>query len=406
MHAEYECYAITPPGVEPVTARELAALGIEPGPEEPGGVSFRGAAAALYAANLELRTASRVLVRLGSFHASSFHELERRARRLPWERFLVPGTLPEFKVTSRKSRLYHQAAVAERLAEVVGGSGQERGGVGRNGPLVVVRLYRDECTVSVDSSGELLHRRGYRLETGEAPLRETLAAAMLLESGWDGRAPLADPFCGSGTIPIEAALIARDIAPGLVREFAFEQWPELDAHGWTRLRDTARNRVRERAPGPIVGADREAGAIAAAQGNAARAGVAADLELRRAPVAAFDPPGPDGHIVTNPPYGVRVGDAGKLRGLYVQFGRVVRERCPGWRVTLLSPRRELEHAAGLPLESRLLTTNGGIRVRLVRTRGAATGGAAPSTARGSARAAREASGRRRGVPGRTRTRGG
>jgi putative N6-adenine-specific DNA methylase len=411
MGTEYGCYAITPPGVEPVTARELALLGVEPGPLEPGGVPFQAAASALYAANLELRTATRVLVRLGSFHASSFHELERRAGRLPWERFLAPATTAEFRVTSRKSRLYHQDAVAERLVNVVG-SGREREGAGGDGirQLFIVRLMRDECTVSVDSSGEMLHRRGYRLDAGEAPLRETLAAAMLLVSGWDGRAPLADPFCGSGTIPIEAALIARDIAPGLNRGFAFERWPELDPHLWKGIRQAARDRVRDRALGPIVGADRDAEAVAAAAGNAARAGVAADVELRRAPLAAFEPAGPRGHIVTNPPYGVRVGERAKLRGLYVQFGRMVRERCPDWEVTMLSPRRELEHATGLRLVSRLLTSNGGIRVRVVGTAGevrrlaGGSGGAAPSTAPDTPRAGPAASGRRRDGPGRARSR--
>jgi putative N6-adenine-specific DNA methylase len=421
MPAEYDCYAITPPGVESVTARELAGLGIQPDGTEPGGVSFRAPAAGLHAANLELRTASRILVRLGSFHAASFAELERRAGRLAWDRFLGPDVVPEFRVTSRKSRLYHQGAVEERLARIVE-NGRERAGivenrrewtrVGENGTqLFVVRIFRDECTVSVDSSGELLHRRGYRRDGGEAPLRETLAAAMLLESGWDGRTPLADPFCGSGTIPIEAALLARGIAPGLHRSFAFERWPETDHGAWGGIRSSAQSRVLPRAPAPIVGADRDARAIEAAAENAARAGVAADLELRRAPVSAFVGPTSNGHIVTNPPYGVRVGERAKLRGLYVQFGRMVRERCPGWVVTMLSPRPELEHATGLPFTSRLLTSNGGLRVRIVSTRKATTraagsAGGAPSTASGSVRAARAASARRRGGPGRARSRGG
>ncbi len=361
--ADYDCYAITAPGIETVTARELTALGLAPTAVEPGGVSFRSKAAGLYAANLELRTASRVLVRIGRFHASSFHALERRAGRVSWDRFLAPGGAPEFRVTSRKSRLYHQDAVVQRLGAVAGRRREGEGAEVRQ--LFVVRFFRDECTISADSSGVLLHRRGYRQEAGEAPLRETLAAAMLLESGWDGRAPLADPFSGSGTIPIEAALIARQIPPGLARGFAFERWPELDAYGWKRLRDAARSRVLERAPGPIVGADRDARAIGVARDNAERAGVGGDVELRRAAVTAFEPAGPAGHIVTNPPYGVRVGERTKLRGLYARFGEVVRTRCPDWQVTMLSPRRELEHATGLRLEPRFLTSNGGIRVRLV-----------------------------------------
>ncbi len=363
MRAGYDCYAITAPGIEPVTARELAALGLEAAGVEPGGVAFHATPAGLYTANLELRTASRVLVRVASFHASAFHELERRAKRVPWTRFLAPGAAPEFRVTSRKSKLYHQDAIAGRLGDA---AGRERERVGEGlAQLFVVRLFRDECTISVDSSGELLHRRGYRLDGGAAPLRETLAAAMLLESGWDGRAPLADPFCGSGTIPIEAALVARGIAPGLGRGFAFESWPEMDEWTWRRLKEAARARVVDRAAGPIVAADRDESAIADARRNAERAGVAGDVELRGATLSAFEPTGAAGHIVTNPPYGVRVGDRAKVRGLYARLGAVVRARCPDWQVTLLSPSRSLEHATGLRFESRLLTTNGGIRVRLV-----------------------------------------
>jgi putative N6-adenine-specific DNA methylase len=365
MRAGYDCYAITAPGLEGVTARELAALGLIPGATEPGGVEFQAPAAGVYAANLELRTASRVLVRLASFHASEFHELERRARRVPWERFLAPGAAAEFKVTSRKSRLYHQDAIAQRLARIVGEHPRQAAGAEPWTQLFAVRLVRDECTISVDSSGELLHRRGYRLEGGEAPLRETLAAAMLLEAGWDGSTALADPFCGSGTIPIEAALIARRRAPGLDRAFAFERWPDHDALGWKRLKEAARARVLERAPGPVVGADRDPAAVDAAHANAGRAGVAGDVELRRASLAAFTCPGGGGHLVTNPPYGVRVGERARLRGLYARLGEVVRSRCPGWRVTMLSPDRSLEHATGLRFDSRLLTTNGGIKVRLV-----------------------------------------
>ncbi|HEU5171616.1 MAG TPA: hypothetical protein VFU46_13800 [Gemmatimonadales bacterium] len=394
------CYAIAAPGIEGVTARELSGLGLTPAGTEPGGVSFTAGARGLYAANLHLRTASRILVRVGSFHASAFHELERRARRLAWQRFLLPGAVAEFRVTSRKSKLYHQDAIAERLAAAVGRTAGRPDGQFAS-QLFVVRLFHDECTISADSSGELLHRRGYRLETAKAPFRETLAAAMLLESGWDGRAPLADPFCGSGTIPIEAALLARGIPPGMARGFAFERWPELDAEAWGAVKADARSRVLERAPGPILGADRDPGAIAAAEANAARAGVARDVTFRRATLSAFEPPaGGPGWLVTNPPYGIRVGEKAKLRGLFVRLGEVVRERCPGWRVAMLSPRRELEHATGLGLESRWMTSNGGIRVRLVTTPAAPTGRAASP---GSAPAAPPAVAPRSSVPGPART---
>ncbi|HEX5387758.1 MAG TPA: class I SAM-dependent RNA methyltransferase [Gemmatimonadales bacterium] len=376
-----DCYAVVPPGLEPLAAEELARLGIDPGPVEPGGVSFRADRGGLCAANLHLHTASRVLVRIATFHASSFHELERRAKRVPWEKFVAPGAAVEFRVTSRKSKLYHQRAVAARLVDAVArmvpgavhaaladDAGNAAGeSADHAAQLFVVRLAHDECMVSADSSGAHLHRRGYRLASGKAPLRETLAAAMLLSTGWNGRAPLIDPMCGSGTIPIEAALIARRMAPGLGRSFAFERWPDFDADKWARLVDAARESILPRAPAPIVGSDRDAGAVAAATANAERAGVAEDVAFRRAAISALDAPAEagGGWVVTNPPYGVRIGDRAELRNLYAQFGNVLRRRAGGWRVAMLSSSRELEGAVGLRFERRWETSNGGVRVRLV-----------------------------------------
>lgn len=368
--AALDCYAVTPPGVEQVTARELAALGFSPGALEPGGVAFSADLAGVARGNLHLRTASRVLVRLGCFRARTFAELERHAARLPWDRFAAEGRPVRFRVTSRKSKLYHQDAIAERLLGAAGRPAAERSArTGADDPRApqefVVRVFRDGVTVSADSSGELLHRRGYRFEGGAAPLRETLAAAMLLGAGWDPATPLMDPFCGSGTIPIEAALLARRIPPGLCRGFAFERWPELDARVWEREIERAREGILPRAPAPILGADRDPTAVAAARANAERAGVAGDVEVRRAPVSALAPPPGTGWIVTNPPYGVRAGEPARLPRLYASFGRVLRDRCAGWQVALLSSDRRLAARLGLALDSGLLTTNGGIRVRLL-----------------------------------------
>lgn len=377
-----DCYAVTHPGVEAITARELLALGLVPGEMEPGGVAFRADASGVRAANLHLRTASRVLVRLGVFKASAFSELERRARHLPWERFIAPRSVVRFRVTSRKSRLYHQDAIAERLLGIAGrtvaglsapAAGETADdGEGAGPParpdeqLVVVRVVRDRCTVSADSSGELLHRRGYRLAVAKAPLRETLAAAMLLGIGWAGTEPLADPFAGSGTIPIEGALIARRIPPGIARRFGFERWPGFDRTAWQAELDDARSAILEHAPAPILASDRDSGAVEAATANAARAGVSGDVEIRQAPVSALAVPGTPGWIVTNPPYGARVGERLRLRDLYAQLGHVARQLPPGWRIALLSAHAELEAQTRLPFEPVLETATGGIRVRLVR----------------------------------------
>lgn len=361
-----DCYAITPPGVEALTAGELTALGMAPNATEPGGVSFRATLAQVAVANLELRTASRVLVRVASFHASAFHELERRAARLPWEAYVPPGAGITFRVTSRKSKLYHQDGIAERLAGAaalrVPGARLARDDEAQR---FVVRLFRDDCTVSVDASGAHLHQRGYRLATAKAPLRETLAAAMLLAACWNGAVPLVDPLCGSGTIPIEAALLARRVPPGLRRGFALEKWPLFDPADLRAAVARAEDRILPRAPVPIVGADRDAGAIEAATGNATRAGVPEDIVFRRAAISALEPPAGPGVVVTNPPYGVRVGRSRDLRDLYARLGQVLRRRCPGWSVALLSARAELAAQTGLDLSTALSTTNGGIRVRLL-----------------------------------------
>lgn len=348
-------------------------------------MSWAGTREELYAANLWLRTASRVLVRVASFRAKAFYELERRANKVPWERFVGPGQRVRFRVTCRKSRLYHSDAVAQRLAAAierrVGGggatvwSGKAEGAVEvdaedetapSDAQLFVVRFLHDECTISADASGALLHLRGYRQAVGKAPLRETIAAAMLLASGWDSRVALVDPMCGSGTIPIEGALLARRIAPGLARDFAFTHWPDFDRALWDRLLDEARARILPSPPAPIAGFDHAAAAVAAAMSNAERAGVAGDVRLETREVSAFAPPaGEPGWVVTNPPYGLRVGEAAELGRLYAGLGRVVRERAPGWRLAMLSPDPRLEAAAGVELREVFQTSNGGVPVRLV-----------------------------------------
>jgi putative N6-adenine-specific DNA methylase len=375
------CFASCAIGLESILARELAELApqrtIQVDNMEPGGVQFTAGLAGVYASNLHLRTASRIVVRLGGFRASTFHELERRARRLPWNTFVRPGAGLEIRVTSRKSRLYHQEAVAQRLEtfvrEATGAPGDS--GSAPAGQAIAVRLYRDQCTISVDSSGELLHRRGYRQATAKAPLRETLGAAMLLASGWDGSGPLLDPMCGSGTIPIEAALLARRIPPGLRRRFAFQDWPGFDSALWQQLQREGAERMLPAADVPILGSDRDEGAVAAARANAERAGVSGDIAFRRAAISAVDPPNRAGWLVTNPPYGVRVGERRRLRDLYAQLGNVARRRCGGWRLALLSVHEELERQIALPLQPRFETLNGGIRVRLVQGLVPATGSA-------------------------------
>jgi putative N6-adenine-specific DNA methylase len=344
-------------------------------------VSVTGSLEQLYELNVQLRTASRVVVRVAEFHASTFYELERRVKRINWNEYLRPGAPARFRVTCRKSRLYHSDAVAERFAESVtqqvpgatvavadsGATDNADADETDDGPapLFIVRLTHDNCVVSADSSGELLHRRGYRQATGKAPLRETLAAAMVIGSGWDSEAPMIDPLCGSGTIAIEAALIARRIPPGTNRAFAFQEWPGYSGDKWQSIVAKAREQIRP-TTGSIKGSDRDAGAIQSARANAERAGVSENIQLDVRAISAVDfPPGP-GWIVTNPPYGVRVGDRRALRNLYAQLGKTIRSRAPGYTVALLSADRTLDSALDIPLAEVFRARNGGIPVRLLK----------------------------------------
>ena len=381
-------FAISAPGLEAITAAELRALGIASVAIEPGGVAFSGTLDDVYRANLWLRTASRVVIRIASFHASEFHELERRAKRVPWDRYIGVPARARFRVTCRKSRLYHSDAVAERLAKTIeqghglaGGfamAGADENSAGEDvsgrddAQLFIVRLVNDEVTISADSSGDLLHRRGYRQAVLKAPLRETLAAAMLVGSGWDPATPLADPMCGSGTIAIEAAMLARGMAPGIdhvarrSRQFAFMGWAGFDDNEWSERISDALKRVSASPPAAIVASDRDAGAIVAARANAERAGVAGDIVFRQGAVSSLElPPGP-GSIVSNPPYGVRVGESHALRNLYAQLGKVVRDRGHEWTLALLTADRSLERQVGVRFSEVFRVSNGGIPVRLVK----------------------------------------
>ncbi len=365
-----DLFAACAPGLEPVLVAELGALGLRARPVA-GGAELEGGLREVERMNLWLRTAGRVLVRLGQAKATTFAELVRKARALPFETVLRRGEPVSLRVTCHKSRLYHSRAVAQRLHEAL----QERlGGPAplaehdEEGPapaqLLLARFDHDVCTVSADSSSALLHRRGYRLAQSQAPLRETLAAAVLLAAGYTGAEPLLDPLCGSGTIPIEAALIARRRAPGLTRDFAFQRWPGHDARRFETLREQAREHELPRAPAPIAGSDADAAAVAAARENAQRAGVAADLRLDQLPLREARPaaPGP-GLIATNPPYGVRVH--GDLPRLYGELGELARRS--GYRVAALAADRRAAQRAGLAWKPLLRTMNGGLKVELLGT---------------------------------------
>ncbi len=372
------------PGLESILGDECAILGLNaikrpgsgmlsakeiPG-EDSGGIECEGSLADVYRCNLTLRTASRVLIRLGEFHAAAFSELRKKAGRLPWEMFLKSDQSVMIRTTCHKSRLYHSDAVTERVLGAindhfsVGGKPSPQARLDPHGQLILVRLVNDMCTISIDSSGDLLHRRGYRQAVAKAPLRETLAAAIISLSGWDGTSSVIDPFCGSGTIPIESALISCNVPPGWGRRFRFMSWGSYSRDSWESIYKSARDAIKE-SQCQIMGFDRDAGAIEMATANAVRARQSESIIFRCQAVSYLMPPSSPGWIITNPPYGGRISEGKDLRDLYASFGNILRERFQAWRVAVLSSDDKLLGNLGIgkPQSSHRLI-NGGIAVKL------------------------------------------
>lgn len=356
-------FASCAPGLEPLLADEVEALLGTTARAVPGGVELEGDLSTVHRANLLLGLAQQVRVRIGRFRVTALPDLVRKARTLPWERWLTPGGPIRLRSSARRSRLYHTGAINERLARAIGERlGAEPTivkGEDDSGLLVHARFEHDEAVFSVDTTGDPLHRRGWRLATAKAPLREDLARALLIVSGWDRDSLLVDPMMGSGTIAIEGALLARRMPPGAHRRFAFQDAPAHDEARFAALREELMASARGELGFRIVGRDRDAGAVAAATSNAERAGVEVDFE--QAPLSAPLPEAPLGALVTNPPWGFRVSGGRDLRPLYQRLGEVLAALPAAWRVGLACGDPRMAKLAG-PLRSTLLTDAGGTKV--------------------------------------------
>lgn len=315
-----KAYAVVAPGLEEVAASELRALRLGGVEVHPGGVAFKADVPGLLRANRWLRSVSRVLAVVAASKLRTFEALIRFAEGVPWGDYLPPDRAVRVHVTSTRSRLYHEGAIADRFMAVLGRRS------GAPDVHVFVRLLADRISVAVDTSGELLHRRGYRQAIGEAPLRETLAAGVLLAAGYDGTVPLIDPMCGSGTFAVEAALIAAGRAPGAGRRFALEDWPSFPSELAAELDPPGREHAL------VLGFDRDARVIEAARANAERAGAAVAFGVQEAATLPR-PDGPPGLLVVNPPYGQRLpgGDA----ALHTMVA--LADRFHGWRTLILHP---------------------------------------------------------------------
>lgn len=383
-HASMDAFAVAAPGIAPLVAAELDALGIAHEAPTVDGVAFRADWRTLAVANLWLRTATRVLVRVASFRATDFRTLEREGRRIDWGAFVAEGQPVALRVTCRKSRLYHSDAVAQRVHDAIahvlgarvplaGAAGDDDEGEGGADAALaadvqpfVVRVAHDVVTISADASGVPLHKRGWRTALARAPMRETLAAACLLGAGWVPGAPVpfVDPLCGSGTLAIEAALAALGRAPGRWRRFAWEGWRDAPAALLSRtIRKTGAD-GRTTLDVPIVARDRDPGAVRMTRENAERAGVEALLTIGQGELRDLVPPAPSGLWVSNAPWGVRVAATVALDGLFRTIGGHARGAFRDWRVAILLAEAAHLRALDVDVTPILRTRAGGIQVLL------------------------------------------
>jgi putative N6-adenine-specific DNA methylase len=366
------CFAAVPRGAEEIAAAELQALDIQDVSAGRGGVSFVADRAGLYRANLWLRTASRILVTMATFPCASPEELYAGVHDIGWHDLIRTSMTIAVDCTLRDSAITHSGfaalktkdAIVDRIRQHCG----TRPSVDTSSPDVRINIHlaNNVCTVSLDSSGNALDRRGYRLERTEAPLRETLASAVIALTGWDGAMPLADPMCGSGTIPIEAGLFAGRMAPGRHLSFGFQRWPDFDAGLWYRILADAENGIQKLPAGLITGYDRDRRALTLARRNAATAGFEGQIHFFHSALDEFKPEGDKGVVIMNPPYGKRLGEVEKLADLYRQIGDIMKQRCRGWTGFVLTGNTELAKHIGLKASRRFVLFNGPIECRLLR----------------------------------------
>ena len=361
----FEIFLVATPGLEATLCEEAQDAGFAGARLVPGGVAFDGTWPDVWRANLVLRGATRVLARIASFRAMHLAQLDKRARKLPWGTFLRPDLPVAVEATCRKSKIYHAGAAAQRVAtalrEELGANVVDKADV-----TVMLRIEDDLATLSLDTSGEALYRRGHKEAVNSAPMRETMAAMFLRQCGYRGTEPVLDPMCGSGTFVIEAAEIAAGLLPGRDRHFAFEQLAGFDAAAWQALRQGPPARTPEFG---FFGSDADQGAIDMSRANAARAGLSATTSFAVADVGELKrPDGPPGLVICNPPYGIRLDDKRALGAVYARLGRTLRERFSGWRVGIVTSDKNLAHATGLNFEpAGQPVLHGGLRVMLYRT---------------------------------------
>ncbi|RMH61570.1 MAG: RNA methyltransferase [Zetaproteobacteria bacterium] len=357
-------FAVVLPGLETIAARELAALGARTLRPAHGGVAFRVSPTGLMRISLRARVPTRLLVRLAEFRACSFPELFNKARRLRWEHYVRRDGEVHVRAESHRSRLLHSGRLQAVLRDAVHARLRRADATdGRPRELTVyLRMYDDRCQLSLDASGERLDRRGYRRYPGRAPLRETLAAALLQWLDWRAEQRLWVPMCGSGTLAIEGALMAAQCAPGVNHRFPFVGWPGFTLRRWRQAMARA-ERMRRKPSVRIHASDLDPRAVAWTRANAACAGVEEMLSIEKRDFFALDREGEQGVLLLNPPYGRRIG--GDARALYARIGRHLAHAFAGWRCLVLAPDQACVQALGMPALDALDVRHGGRTIHAV-----------------------------------------
>ena len=362
---DFEIFLVATPGLEPELLAEAQSLKFRNAKIIPGGVQFSGKWPEVWRANLQVRGASRIFARVSSFRALHLAQLDKRARKFPWAEILRKDIPVRVEFTCKKSRIYHAGAATERVETAIR---EEFGApIDHQADLCIkARMEDDLCTFSIDTSGEGLHKRGFKEAIAKAPMRETIASLFLRRCGYQGLEPVLDPMCGSGTFVIEAAEIAAGLMPGRGRQFAFEQLANFDDAAWRKMSTAT---APTTPPLMFYGSDRDAGAIKASLANAERAGVSAFTQFLRKPISELTAPeGPTGLVIVNPPFGTRIGDKKPLHALYGSLGNVLRQRFSGWRVGLVTTEPALAKSTGLPFQDPGRTvSHGGLKVLLFQT---------------------------------------
>ena len=356
------------PGLAAIAAKELIALGAEYVEEAPGGVAFEGDRALAYRANLWCRIPYRILWQLKTVSARDAQDLYRGVQKIDWLRYIPPDATLAVTVTGKNQALNHSHYTALQVKNAIVDQQRRatnmRSSVDSNQPdvRVHVHVYRHRATISLDSSGDSLHRRGYRAAVGQAPLKETLAAGLIELSDWEPQQPLLDPMCGSGTLLLEASLQALNIAPGLFRgQFGFERWPDFDADLWQQLRQSAADQRHQDVGVKIWGCDRDLSVIQQAQANATCAELESVIQFSQQDLADLVAPADQGVLVCNPPYGERLASKETVGDLYRLLGTVLKSQFRGWTAYVLSGNKALSQAIGMKSAKRVTVYNGTLK---------------------------------------------